>query len=191
LFLSDHLPRSNYEKLSVSNVKIKPLKNSNTDSLPKLNVHHSLDIEDSRPKKEKSNKEDGGKKKNHHVNDITNIKVISDVDKIQGSSQNKPALIIKNLLPDIHNKNEPSRNVRSPIKKEQKEKNNLDHLNQIYQIYVPYLKNQLQGKYNKYLPNEKNNIKNIERYYDNQHIKKVDMNKKALVRKLSPLKNLR
>ena len=42
--------------------------------------------------------------------------------------------------------------------------------------------------YNKYHPGDKSYIKNIEKYYDNHNIKKIEINKKVLQRKLSPLK---
>ena len=210
LFLSDHLPRSNYDKMSTGKTLLK----STESSLPKINTHSVDNINSNRekavrrePREANSNdvnieikkKKKKAKENVISTNEVANLKLIADLDKNINNNNNNynngSGSPIKhknpNALPDIVVRNEIVRIVRSPTK-DQREKNSNDHMNQIYQIYVPYLKNQMGNKYNnKYNVQNEKSIKNIEKYYDVHNLKKIEANKKALIRKLSPLKNLR
>jgi len=201
LFLSERLPRSNYEKHLFGDARKHQTKSQ--DSLPDINKNQ---ITKSPKKKKKEEDCDNSelhpsptKKKKITDDPVASIKLILEKDRERIKSPNKNIEVNKkNFLPEINNnkhllnKGASDREI-IPIKNDQLNLRiiNNEHLKEIYQVYAPYLKNNSQSlkKYDKYVSNEHKSInsKNIEKYYEYNKLKKIE-SKKVVNRKLSPIK---
>ena len=182
LFLSDRLPRSNYEKHLFGDARKHQTKSQ--DTLPDIN---------------KNQISKSPKKKKITDDPVASIKQILEKERERNKSPNKNIEVNKkNILPEINNNknllNKGSDRESSPIKNDMLNLRiiNNEHLKDIYQVYAPYLKNNSQSlkKYDKYVVNNENksiNSKNIDKYYDYNKLKKIE-SKKLVNRKLSPLK---
>ena len=214
LFLSDKLPRPNYEKTNNS----KQMKNyrsfTNNRELEhnenaKSNVMKSSTI-DAKPK-ETTNEREGTE--NQSVNSNKNIQINNiNVIKKRELSPKQRIEIRKNMLIEnsinIKKSELPQLNIISSNRKIEQKLNpiqrnraivnrNNQHLNDLYKIYAPYLNNPALKQVRRYnnnnqiRPNNMNYLNNLEKYYNNMYNKnkKEGPERKVIPkRKLSPIR---